>query len=504
MDSRRYLPHALIATAAVIALPALVVVPLAPFDGVPDMLLSALLATGLSVVAGSICSAVWTRRPESREIVFGDLMLWAWARRVRNERRVARDLGDRGEDQLATLHRLNVVFEARDARSHGHSERVARHAERIARQLGLSQEEVAKVKLAASLHDVGKVGLPRAILLEEGSLTEDQGAVVERHVDHGAEKIVAAGAPDVAAIVRHHHERVDGAGYPDGLAGDDIPIGARIVAVADSFDKLACDGPPRTANSQRNVLDALSQRAGTELDAEVVAAFAGYYSGKRAIAGVALAATGPQRLVRWLAATPAAIGTGATPSLVGGVCAAGTLALAGSCLSGLPAASEDSRDGQPASGSAQTANQRTSAAEQRSAAGDPDVAGNRRAARRRRAADTSPGGGRGDVRVPSSGGPRGEPDGDGSPSSPPAAQSPTPVSGGGGSGSEAPTPSRGLPLPPIDVPQTPAPEAPADPVKPLDPVLEGVSQALDPLPPELTAPVERLLDPLAGNGASAP
>ncbi len=501
VDSRRYLPHVLGATALVIVVPALVVIPLAPFSGIADMLLSALLATGLSVVAGSICSAAWTRRPESSEIVFGDLMLWAWIRRARDERRVAKGLERGGDDDLATLRRLSVVFEARSAHSHGHSGRVARHAERIARELGLPAEEVAKVKTAASVHDVGKVQVPRSILLREGGLSQDERAAVERHVDYGAEKVAAVAGPDVAAMVRHHHERVDGAGYPDGLSGDEIPLGARIIAVADRFDELTCDGGQRSARSEANALDALSERAGNELDPAVVAAFAGYYSGKRAIAGAALAATAPQRLVRWLAATPAAVGTSATPSLVGGVCAAGTLALAGSCLTGLPALDEGSRAGQPASERVErlSGGERASAVDQAADAVERRAGGDRRTGPGGRGGGGTDGGSAPGDRQPAGDGPNADQPqsspnvtGD-APASSPGTSGPAPISGGGGTGSTPPTPAPNLPSDPVGLPQLPLPETPIDPPQGLDPVLDDVAKALESLPTEqLTAPLTRL------------
>ena len=534
VDSRRYLPHAVAATVVVIAAPALVVIPLSPFAGIPDLLLSALLATGLSAAAGSVCAALWTRRPESREISFGDLLLWSWARRVHAERRFAKEVaGSAGEarrpratrggpDELAALRRLSVVFEARDASTHGHTGRVTRHAERIAERMGLSASEVAKIRAAASVHDVGKVRLPRSVLLREGDLAPEQQALLEGHAADGAEKLTAAGAPEIAAIVRHHHERVDGAGYPDRLVGEQIPIGARIIAVADTFDRLATppdSGRPRIA-CRGNALDGLRERAGSQLDAAAVAAFVDYYSGKRAIAAVALAATAPQRLVRWVAAAPAGIGASAPP-LAQGVCAAGALALAGSCLSTSPSPEAGLRGDVRPPAPAERAFGPSAAS---SGLSDPtavalDVrpgAGERAAPRRgvtpdgdgsRENGSRHDGAGTGDERSPGSGGrsspPSTSPPGDAGDA--PAAQHGSPAPGSApGVNSAQPSSSPTPKSPPASGPVSPPPAAPSVPASPqpttaLEPVLDQVDQVLDPLPTEqLTDPVERLLGDTLG------
>ena len=185
---------------------------------------------------------------------------------------------------------------------------------------------------------------------------------MEGHAVAGSEQIAAVAGPEIAELVRHQHERVDGGGYPDGLARDEIPLGARIIAVADRADELIAPAPRRSRRGRRNVLDELSARAGSELDAAVVAAFVAYYSGRRSIAGAAFAATAPQRAVRWLAAAPGAtLGAAGAPVALQSMCAAGATVLAGACLTGLPALSPE-RDGdrpgpapradRPASGSA--------------------------------------------------------------------------------------------------------------------------------------------------------
>jgi HD-GYP domain-containing protein (c-di-GMP phosphodiesterase class II) len=499
VDSRRFFPHALVATLLVIVAPAVVVVALSPLSGIADLVLSALLATGLSVAAGSAGAALWTRMPQSSEIPFGDLMLWAWARRVRAERRLTKAASGEAplevERELTALRRLSVIFEARDGFSHGHSGRVARHAERIARRLGLPEEEVERIEAAAAVHDVGLVRVPGSVLARRDDPTPEETGLVERHVVYGAEQVAAVADPEIAALVRHHHERVDGAGYPDGLAGDEIPLGARVIAVADRFDELISPGPQRSPHSRRNALDELSARGGTELDAAVVAAFVAYYSGTRSIAGVAFAATAPQRAVRWIAAAPATIGSAVgTPAVIQGVCAAGTLALAGSCLTGLPAIGPGRDGDRPAAQRAERAPADAGAASTAlAAAGAPSDGGADRRSKRERSGVGGLGGGD----APRSGGPDSPTSGGGVPGAPQAGGGnggAQPVGGGGGGSGDAPAPSQPSdPTSPVQVPQ--APSSPVSQV--VDPVLDGVSEAVPPAKP-VTDTVKGLVGGLTG------
>jgi two-component system cell cycle response regulator len=155
-----------------------------------------------------------------------------------------------------------------------HLSTVAELAVAVGRRIGLSGVALEQVRHAADLHDVGKVAIPDAILQKPGPLDDDEWAFMRRHTLIG-ERIVAA-APalrDVAALVRASHERHDGGGYPDGLAGDDIPLGARIVAVCDSFDAMVADRPYRAALAHDAALDELERCAGSQFDPVVVAAF---------------------------------------------------------------------------------------------------------------------------------------------------------------------------------------------------------------------------------------
>jgi len=158
----------------------------------------------------------------------------------------------------------------------GHGNAVAALAEATARRLGLDRDALEVVRHAAELHDVGKVAIPDDILLKPGPLTDEEWSFIRRHPVAG-ERIIAA-APalgPVAKLVRASHERWDGTGYPDRLGGDDIPVGARIIAVADAFDAMTSGRPYRAAVSQAEAIAELRACAGSQFDAIVVEAFCG-------------------------------------------------------------------------------------------------------------------------------------------------------------------------------------------------------------------------------------
>jgi putative nucleotidyltransferase with HDIG domain len=314
-DTERWLPHAFVATGFVVVLPAVLVSLLVPPTSLPMLFVS--LATGivLSLLAASLGEAIWKRLPSSQDLVFADLMLWGWLRRSVAERRLARAETLLGDDphgaSVEALTSLSGLLEARDARTYGHSQRVTRHAERIATTMGLPAAEVAKIRTAAALHDVGKLHTPRTILNKPGRLTDSEFALVKRHPIDGAAMASGIGDPEIVAMIRHHHERLDGRGYPDGLAGDAIPLGARIIAVADTFDAITSNRTYRRASHHKRALDVLATEAVKQLDGEAVSAFRGYYRGQRTVALSALVAAAPQRVLSWLGGASPAIGAGA-------------------------------------------------------------------------------------------------------------------------------------------------------------------------------------------------
>lgn len=176
------------------------------------------------------------------------------------------------------LAELAAELESRDPWTHGHSRRVAHHAAMVAARMGLSERQVRTVRAAAQLHDVGKINTPRAVLHKPGRLTDVELELIALHPVDGAEIVSTLGDPDLTAMVRHHHERLDRSGYPDKLGAGEIPLGARIIAVADTFDAITSTRPYRAARSHRQALDILEAEAGVRLDPVGVSAFCAYYT----------------------------------------------------------------------------------------------------------------------------------------------------------------------------------------------------------------------------------
>jgi PAS domain S-box-containing protein/putative nucleotidyltransferase with HDIG domain len=178
--------------------------------------------------------------------------------------------------RLEVLQRLAIAAEYRDDDTNQHTERVGRTAARIARRLGLSEKDVKLIRRAAPLHDIGKVGVPDAVLLKRGELTEDEYEAMQEHVQIGA-SILAQGQFAILNVARaialSHHERWDGSGYPYGLKGADIPLVGRITAVADVFDALTHERPYKPAWKTDAAVAEIEKNAGVHFDPEVVEAF---------------------------------------------------------------------------------------------------------------------------------------------------------------------------------------------------------------------------------------
>ncbi|GAB4307209.1 MAG: HD-GYP domain-containing protein [Candidatus Bipolaricaulota bacterium] len=170
--------------------------------------------------------------------------------------------------------KITRVVGERDSYTGSHSEEVAKLATKLARALRLPDEVVDRISAAARVHDLGKIAVPDRILLKRGKLTEEEWAVVKRHPVVGAELLqgleIYEGTVD---IVRHEHEHWDGGGYPDGLAGERIPLGARILAVADVWNALTTDRPYRPAYTKEEARRILKGMAGKELDPKLVDVF---------------------------------------------------------------------------------------------------------------------------------------------------------------------------------------------------------------------------------------
>ena len=183
-----------------------------------------------------------------------------------------------GPDRAARLRAaasLARAVDARDVYTGSHSQRVADLAARTARRLGLPDEDVELTRLAASLHDLGKLAVPEEILRKPGPLTEPERMVLARHPQIGFRMLESLGVDPVAEWVLHHHERWDGSGYPDGLPGDQIPLGARIIFVADAYDAMTSERVYRRRVAPAEAIAELERCAGTQFDPEIVTAFAG-------------------------------------------------------------------------------------------------------------------------------------------------------------------------------------------------------------------------------------
>jgi diguanylate cyclase (GGDEF)-like protein len=167
---------------------------------------------------------------------------------------------------------LAKAVDARDAYTGSHSERVGELSARIAVRLGVESELIELIRLAGSLHDLGKLAIPEEILRKSGSLTDADRLVLERHPQIGFRMLESLGVDPAAQWVLHHHERWDGRGYPDGLSGERIPLGARIIFVADAYDAMTSDRVYRRRLSAGQALAELERCAGTQFDPAVVAA----------------------------------------------------------------------------------------------------------------------------------------------------------------------------------------------------------------------------------------
>ena len=178
--------------------------------------------------------------------------------------------------ELDALHRLALAAEYRDDNTHEHTERVADLAARLARHLGHDDRTVWLVRHAAPLHDLGKIAIPDNVLLKPGRLTGEEFEVVKTHAVLGA-RVLADSRSDLLQaaerVARSHHERWDGAGYPDGLAGEDIPLEGRLVHVADVFDVLVHERPYKESWTVEAAAEEIRRGAGTQFDPEVVKAF---------------------------------------------------------------------------------------------------------------------------------------------------------------------------------------------------------------------------------------
>jgi putative nucleotidyltransferase with HDIG domain len=178
------------------------------------------------------------------------------------------------KDQISIIRALASTVDAKDHYTLGHSQKVSEYSAIIAEDMGLSERDIETIKYAALLHDIGKIALPDDIIKKPSRLTDQEFEIVQKHPNIGAKiiKEIEALAPMVP-IVLHHHERCDGKGYPDGIKGDDIPLGARIVHVADAYDTMVSARAYRDMLPPELAISELRKNAGTQFDPKVVDVF---------------------------------------------------------------------------------------------------------------------------------------------------------------------------------------------------------------------------------------
>ncbi|WP_419779575.1 HD-GYP domain-containing protein [Maridesulfovibrio sp.] len=172
---------------------------------------------------------------------------------------------------------LGNAIDAKDHYTCSHSEEVAVVAQMLAVELGLPDRECELLHIAGHLHDIGKIGLPDSILKKEGRLTADEYEMVKKHPGMGADivkpVVSVSGLDQITGIILHHHERYDGGGYPYGLKGDQIPFGARLIAVADTLSAMASNRPYRKALEFKKIVEEIKKCSGSQFDPLVVEAF---------------------------------------------------------------------------------------------------------------------------------------------------------------------------------------------------------------------------------------
>ncbi len=224
---------------------------------------------------------------------FSVLELKARIRSLLGKRKLERELADKNEVLakvnfdlvlskrqvfLETMEAFALAVEAKDPYTHGHSRRVAILAERVSREMGLSEKEQEMIRIAGILHDVGKIGTPETVLVKPGRLSADEYEIFKKHSALG-HRIVSAvkELEGVGRAILHHHERFDGGGYPAGLSGHAIPILSRILAVCDAYDAMSSDRPYRASIGHRAALEEIARCGGKQFDPECARAFVRLY-----------------------------------------------------------------------------------------------------------------------------------------------------------------------------------------------------------------------------------
>ncbi len=241
--------------------------------GVPQPAAVYQVISDLSVLAPALTRLRWSVQVS---VVLGVLILYAVLYSI--VRKASADL-DRQESALqrsfiGIIRSLVTALDARDMATAHHSSRVADNAVMIAQAMGLDEVAVSEVQVAGFLHDVGKIGIRDDVLTKHGPYTDEERAMMQRHTIFGHDILEPVPISDrIKLAVRHSHERWDGQGYPDRLAGENIPLAARIVAVADAFEALTTDRPYRAARRPQRAVEEVERGGGTQFDPNVVKSF---------------------------------------------------------------------------------------------------------------------------------------------------------------------------------------------------------------------------------------
>ncbi len=253
------------------------------------------VGAGAAAIAtwGVMTSGVWFALLTAAPLYLTYRTYKVYLGRIDDERRHVEEMADL---HLATIEALALAIDAKDQTAQSHIRRVQVYATSIARGLGMSDTEIQGVKTAALLHDIGKLAVPEHILSKPGPLTQEEFQKIRVHPQVGAEIISAVPFPyPVAPLILSHHERWDGKGYPQGLKGEEIPLGARILSVVDYYDALTSDRPYHKAMTHEAALALLQQEAGRALDPAVVQMFVKMANEMESVAGTIETAT-PRRL----------------------------------------------------------------------------------------------------------------------------------------------------------------------------------------------------------------
>jgi HD-GYP domain-containing protein (c-di-GMP phosphodiesterase class II) len=205
-------------------------------------------------------------------------LLWIFANQAAGAIENARLYDSLRDSYLNTIQALSMAIDAKDKYTHGHSKRVSDFSVAIGTKLGLTREKLDLLKYASDLHDIGKIGISEVIISKEGKLTVDEYEIIKTHPLVG--ETIIEPVPflqEAKKIIRYHHERYDGYGYPDGLLGEEIPLLARIIHIADAFDAMTSDRPYRKALLPESAVNEIKKHSGTQFDPKVVEAFLQVY-----------------------------------------------------------------------------------------------------------------------------------------------------------------------------------------------------------------------------------